>query len=165
MGQAAPRAKQKIPPATRRAVLQRDEHRCRVPGCKNTSFLDLHHIVPRSEGGRTTPDRATRALMFAEAAEAHVHVRRGTQRREQQRPSCRRPGARSPSEKPVRGPNALVPEHCDVHDCIQRCYHAIFVLCIAAQSAFDDAQLVRERSARDTRLRASGAQMGFSTMR
>jgi hypothetical protein len=52
----APRAKQKIPPATRRTVLQRDEHRCRVPGCRNTSFLDLHHMMPRSEGGRNHAD-------------------------------------------------------------------------------------------------------------
>ena len=56
VGQAAPRAKQKIPPATRRAVLQRDEHRCRVPGCKNTSFLDLHH-VRTAFGGRPEPRR------------------------------------------------------------------------------------------------------------
>jgi hypothetical protein len=46
------RAKQSIPPALRRAVLLRDEHRCQVPGCRNTTFLDLHHIQLRSEGGR-----------------------------------------------------------------------------------------------------------------
>ena len=38
------RAKQSIPPATRRAVLRRDHHRCCVPGCKNARFLALHHI-------------------------------------------------------------------------------------------------------------------------
>jgi len=36
----------------RRSVLARDQHRCRVPGCQNTTFLDLHHIVLRSEGGQ-----------------------------------------------------------------------------------------------------------------
>ena len=46
-----PRAKQTIPPATRRAVLLRDHHRCRVPGCRNGSFLDSHHLELRSEGG------------------------------------------------------------------------------------------------------------------
>lgn len=50
------RAKQTIPPATRRAVLLRDHRRCVVPGCKNVQFLDLHHIVPRSEGGDNDPD-------------------------------------------------------------------------------------------------------------
>jgi hypothetical protein len=45
------RAKQEVPPALRRAVLRRDERRCRVAGCRNATFLDLHHIRPRSEGG------------------------------------------------------------------------------------------------------------------
>jgi Holliday junction resolvasome RuvABC DNA-binding subunit len=35
----------------RRAVLARDRQRCRVPGCTHATFLDLHHVVPRSEGG------------------------------------------------------------------------------------------------------------------
>ncbi len=48
------RAKQTPPPALRRMVLHRDQHRCSVPGCKNTHFLDLHHIIPRSEGGANT---------------------------------------------------------------------------------------------------------------
>jgi 5-methylcytosine-specific restriction endonuclease McrA len=46
------RATQTIPPALRRAVLQRDHGCCRVPGCKNTLYLDLHHIQLRSAGGR-----------------------------------------------------------------------------------------------------------------
>jgi len=45
------RAGQSIPPALRRAVLLRDQHRCRVPGCRHASYLDLHHIELRSEGG------------------------------------------------------------------------------------------------------------------
>jgi hypothetical protein len=51
-----PRAKQNIPPALRRAILARDQGRCRVPGCTHTSFVDVHHIVPRSEGGLNDPD-------------------------------------------------------------------------------------------------------------
>jgi HNH endonuclease len=50
------RARQTIPPAVRRAVLQRDHHRCCVPGCKNATFLDLHHIQPRSQGGSNDPE-------------------------------------------------------------------------------------------------------------
>lgn len=49
-------ATQTIPPALRRAVIQRDEHRCRVPGCRNATFVDLHHIRWRSEGGRHQAD-------------------------------------------------------------------------------------------------------------
>jgi len=40
-----------IPPATRRAVLQRDRHRCQVPGCGNRLWLDLHHLTYRSDWG------------------------------------------------------------------------------------------------------------------
>lgn len=39
------------PPATRRAALARDGHRCRRPGCGNTLFLETHHISPRARGG------------------------------------------------------------------------------------------------------------------
>lgn len=45
------RATQSIPPATRRQVLRRDGNRCVVPGCQNHRFLDVHHVVPRAEGG------------------------------------------------------------------------------------------------------------------
>ncbi len=50
------RAKQTIPPATRRAVLRRDHHRCQVPGCRNSTFVDIHHITPSSEGGGNNED-------------------------------------------------------------------------------------------------------------
>jgi hypothetical protein len=46
------RASQDIPPARRRSALLRDHKRCRVPGCKNATFVDLHHIHAREEGGR-----------------------------------------------------------------------------------------------------------------
>jgi hypothetical protein len=46
------RAKQSIPPALRRAVLTRDRHRCQVPGCTHSTFVDVHHVQLRSEGGR-----------------------------------------------------------------------------------------------------------------
>jgi len=47
-----PRAMQSIPPAVRRAIFLRDQHRCQVPGCSNSSWVDVHHIELRSEGGR-----------------------------------------------------------------------------------------------------------------
>jgi hypothetical protein len=50
------RAKQDVPPSVRRAVLRRDEGRCRVPGCRNSRFLDLHHVALRSEGGSHRAD-------------------------------------------------------------------------------------------------------------
>ncbi|MBL0214153.1 MAG: HNH endonuclease [Myxococcales bacterium] len=41
-----------IPDATRRKVFVRDKHRCVVPGCRSTRFLEAHHVRPRSGGGR-----------------------------------------------------------------------------------------------------------------
>jgi hypothetical protein len=40
-----------IPPATRRAVLHRDGHRCKVPGCTNRLWLDVHHTHELCRGG------------------------------------------------------------------------------------------------------------------
>ena len=45
------RATQDIPPAVRRRVLRRDHGRCVVPGCTHGTFLDVHHLRRRSEGG------------------------------------------------------------------------------------------------------------------
>jgi hypothetical protein len=47
----AVRATQVVPPATRRAVLRRDHHRCQVPGCRHSVFVDVHHIRTREDGG------------------------------------------------------------------------------------------------------------------
>jgi HNH endonuclease len=46
------RARRGVPPALRRSVLARDRHCCRVPGCRNSHFVDVHHVRPRSEGGK-----------------------------------------------------------------------------------------------------------------
>jgi hypothetical protein len=50
------RAKQSVRPVIRRAVLRRDQHRCVVPGCRNSRFLEIHHVVPRAEGGENDAD-------------------------------------------------------------------------------------------------------------
>lgn len=47
----AARAVQEIPPRIRRAVLRRDHGRCVVPGCRHTTFVDVHHLRLKSEGG------------------------------------------------------------------------------------------------------------------
>jgi 5-methylcytosine-specific restriction endonuclease McrA len=48
-----------IPPRTRREVLARDQHRCQSPDCGRTQFLEVHHIVPRRQGGANKPDNLT----------------------------------------------------------------------------------------------------------
>ena len=40
-----------IPAAMRRAVLARDRHRCTVPGCTSSLFVDVHHLHLWSQGG------------------------------------------------------------------------------------------------------------------
>jgi hypothetical protein len=45
------RASQTIPPAVRRAVLLRDRHCCQVPGCRQATFVDVHHLRARAAGG------------------------------------------------------------------------------------------------------------------
>lgn len=40
-----------IAPSVRAAVLARDHHRCQAPGCGGTHFLEVHHVVPRRDGG------------------------------------------------------------------------------------------------------------------
>jgi 5-methylcytosine-specific restriction endonuclease McrA len=45
-----------IPPATRRKVLSRDRHCCRAPGCEHTKFLEVHHVIPRADGGGIDPE-------------------------------------------------------------------------------------------------------------
>ena len=45
------RATQDIAPKTRREVLHRDGGKCTVPGCRSARFIEVHHIVPRSQGG------------------------------------------------------------------------------------------------------------------
>jgi len=42
-----------IPAAMRRALQERDEGRCRFPGCENRSWVDAHHIVHWAHGGET----------------------------------------------------------------------------------------------------------------
>jgi hypothetical protein len=37
-------------------VLLRDQRRCRVPGCRNARYVDVHHIALRSEGGPNQAD-------------------------------------------------------------------------------------------------------------
>jgi hypothetical protein len=40
-----------VPETTRRRVLQRDGAKCRVPGCRNRLWCDLHHLKERRRGG------------------------------------------------------------------------------------------------------------------
>jgi hypothetical protein len=40
----------------RQVILERDGYRCRWPGCNATTWLEINHIIPTSEGGDTTAE-------------------------------------------------------------------------------------------------------------
>jgi hypothetical protein len=53
-----------IPPAIRRALLARDERRCRFPGCNHQNFLHGHHIRHWAAGGKTKLDNLVLCCSF-----------------------------------------------------------------------------------------------------
>ncbi len=59
VGSTAEPAAQSIPPSIRREVLRRDHGRCQVVGCRSAKFVEVHHIVWRSDGGTHHPSNLT----------------------------------------------------------------------------------------------------------
>ena len=50
------RASRQIPGWLRDLVYQRDGYQCQFPGCTHTRWLQIHHIIPWSQGGATNLD-------------------------------------------------------------------------------------------------------------
>jgi hypothetical protein len=63
------RAYQDIPPSVARLVWRRDGGRCRVPGCRSSRGLELHHLVHRADGG--THDASNIALICSACHQSH----------------------------------------------------------------------------------------------
>jgi hypothetical protein len=63
------RAYQDVPPRVGRQVHLRDGGRCRVPGCRSSRGLELHHIVHREQGG--THDESNIVLLCSSCHAAH----------------------------------------------------------------------------------------------
>ena len=74
-----------IRPALRRAVLARDDG-CTIDGCTSTYRLEVHHIVPRSQGGDHSPENLTALCWWHH----HVAVHRRGMRVDPQSPPRRR---------------------------------------------------------------------------
>jgi 5-methylcytosine-specific restriction endonuclease McrA len=49
-------AAEKIPATSLHAVRRRDLGRCQSPGCQRTRWIEIHHRVPRAQGGSHDPD-------------------------------------------------------------------------------------------------------------
>ena len=106
-----------IPPRTRREVLARDGHTCRMKGCHRSHFLEVHHIKPRAKGG-TNDKRNLITLCSGCHQVTHdmdpsrtAQVVRDRLRRETLCPYAGRASARGPRERqsepkdrPVDGP-------------------------------------------------------------
>ncbi len=45
-----------VPKGLERAVKARDQHRCRFPGCRNSRFVEIHHVEHWADGGETALD-------------------------------------------------------------------------------------------------------------
>lgn len=63
-----------IKPSTKRQVLSRDQNRCQAPGCGNTWFLEIHHIIPRRFGGN---NKLTNLTTLCSACHSHWHEKGG----------------------------------------------------------------------------------------
>ena len=63
-----------IPPKVRAAVLSRDRHRCAAPGCRSTHFLEVHHVMPRAQGGS---NRADNLITLCSRCHAFAHENAG----------------------------------------------------------------------------------------
>lgn len=64
------RAYQDIPPKVRRFVWRRDRGKCRVPGCRATKHLEIHHIITRDDGGTNEPSNL---LLLCDGHHAALH--------------------------------------------------------------------------------------------
>ena len=62
------RRKRTITPALRRTVLHRDDDQCAGDACDSSDRLQIHHIIPWSEGGPTEPDNLITLCWF------HHHI-------------------------------------------------------------------------------------------
>ncbi len=62
-----------IPPRLRRFVLHRDGAGCTIAGCVSRYRLQVHHIRPWSQGGRTDPDNLTTVCWFHHHVVIHGH--------------------------------------------------------------------------------------------
>jgi 5-methylcytosine-specific restriction endonuclease McrA len=60
-----------VPPALARAILDRDGNRCAADGCDGRHRLQIHHIVPWSQGGTTDPDNLITLCWFHHQVVVH----------------------------------------------------------------------------------------------
>lgn len=65
-----------IPGAIRNRVMFRDGHRCVVAGCTSRSRLQLHHLIPYSQGGTHDPENLVTLCWYHHHVVVHQQGRR-----------------------------------------------------------------------------------------
>jgi hypothetical protein len=110
------RAYQDIPPAVARLVWRRDGGRCRVPGCRSSRGLELHHLIHRADGG--THEASNLALICAACHQSH-HDGRLTISGPADRIEVQRPGPTDPENSPRdRPPSSSIGAHVDAAEVV-----------------------------------------------
>ncbi|MCP4143808.1 MAG: HNH endonuclease [bacterium] len=66
------RNKATIKPSTRREVMSRDNHTCQGQGCSSKRYLEIHHKIPRSQGGNNSIGNL---ITLCSACHSMVHSR------------------------------------------------------------------------------------------
>lgn len=61
-----------VTPRIRRIVFDRDDYRCRIPGCTNRWHIDVHHVVHRADGGDHSVDN-----LHLACSGCHARIHRG----------------------------------------------------------------------------------------
>jgi len=87
-----------IPPALRRAIIHRDGGGCAGDGCPSRHRLQVHHIIPWSQGGTTDPDNLITLCWFHHQVVIHERGYQIYQHPETGRIRFRRPDPRGPPE-------------------------------------------------------------------
>jgi hypothetical protein len=64
------RAHQAVPPSVVRLVWRRDGGRCRVPGCRSSRGIEVHHLIHREHGGN---HEASNVLLLCAACHSAHH--------------------------------------------------------------------------------------------
>jgi HNH endonuclease len=125
VGGTLEKATQTIPPRTRRWVVRRDHGRCRVDGCRSAKHLEMHHLVPRIEGGTHDPSGLA-LLCDAHHRQIHAGVLSVTgnanERLEFRRADGTRVGERArmvvPSRRPIASRDSASPGSANEADAI-----------------------------------------------
>ena len=88
-----------IPPALRRAILDRDGHRCADDSCNSRHRLQIHHIIPWSQGGTTDPDNLITLCWFHHQIVVHERGFEIYRHPDHGRIRFRRPDPRGPPDR------------------------------------------------------------------